>query len=198
MFELICVTNRRLSSDFLGYLSRIVSKKKPNAIILRERDLSECEYENLALEVLKITRNSETKLVLHTHLDVALRLGVKNLHLPFSEFVKFNESKNKRDLAKSANLTIGVSVHSLDEAIVAQNLGASYVIAGHIFKTKSHESAPPRGLEFLKEICANLNINTYAIGGINFKNLSLIKDVGASGACMMREFLKFGQQTAGS
>lgn len=191
MFELICVTNRHLSSDFLGDLSRIVSEKKPNAIILREKDLSECEYENLVLEVLKITRNFETKLILHTHLDVALRLGVKNLHLPFGEFVKFNESKNKRDLAKSANLTIGVSVHYLDEAIMAQNLGANYVVAGHIFKTKSHETEPPKGLEFLKEVCANLNIKTYAIGGINAKNLSQIKDTGASGACMMREFLKF-------
>ncbi|WP_169976141.1 MULTISPECIES: thiamine phosphate synthase [unclassified Campylobacter] len=191
MFELICVTNRHLSRDFLGDLSRIVSEKKPNAVILREKDLSECEYENLALEVLKITRNSKTKLILHTHLDAALRLGVKNLHFPFGEFVKFNELKTKRDLVKSANLTIGVSVHSLDEAIMAQNLGANYVVAGHIFKTKSHESEPPKGLEFLKEVCANLNIKTYAIGGINAKNLSQIKDTGASGACMMREFLKF-------
>ncbi|MGB2553613.1 thiamine phosphate synthase [Campylobacter sp. MOP51] len=193
MFELICVTNRCLSSDFLGDLSRIVTEKRPNAIILREKDLDECEYEHLALEVLKITKNSSTRLILHTHLDVALSLGVKNLHLPFNEFVKFNELKTKRDLVKSANLTIGVSVHSLDEAIVAQNLGAKYVVAGHIFKTKSHEGEPPKGLEFLKEICANLNIKTYAIGGINFKNLSLIKYVGASGACIMREFLKFDQ-----
>ncbi|QCD52714.1 thiamine phosphate synthase [Campylobacter sp. RM16192] len=198
MFELICVTNRHLSSDFLGDLSHIVSEKKPNAVILREKDLDECEYEHLVLEVLKITKNSSTRLILHTHLDVALSLGIKNLHLSFGEFLKFNETKTKRDLVKNENLTIGVSVHSLDEAILAQNLGASYVIAGHIFKTKSHEGAPPRGLEFLKEICANLNIKTYAIGGINFKNLSLIKDVGASGACMMREFLEFEPQTAGS
>ncbi|MFL1707354.1 thiamine phosphate synthase [Campylobacter sp. MOP7] len=193
MFELICITNRHLSSDFLGDLSRIVSEKKPNAVILREKDLDECEYKHLALEVLKITRNSSTRLILHTHLDIALRLGVKNLHLPFGEFLKFNETKTKRDLVKNENLTIGVSVHSLDEAIMAQNLGAKYVIAGHIFKTKSHESTPPRGLEFLKEICANLNIKTYAIGGINAKNLSQIKDAGASGACMMREFLKLDQ-----
>ncbi|MDO5046502.1 thiamine phosphate synthase [Campylobacter sp.] len=184
MFELICVTNRRLSKDFLSDLSRIVSEKKPDAIILREKDLRECEYENLALEVLKITKNSEVRLILHTHLDIALKLGVRNLHLPFDEFVKISKFQTK-------DLNIGVSIHSLKEAITAQNLGASYVVAGHIFKTKSHENETPKGVGFLREICANLNIKTYAIGGINFKNLSQVKDAGANGACMMREFLKF-------
>lgn len=186
MFELICVTNRHLSRDFLGDLSRIVSEKKPNAIILREADLSAGEYENLALKVLKITENSSTKLIIHTHFDVAFRLKIKNLHLRFDDFIKF---KPKWDL-DGKNFNIGVSIHNLNDAIKAQNLGASYVIAGHIFQTKSHKE-PPRGIEFLDQICSNLSIKTYAIGGINLQNLSIIKATKADGACMMREFLNF-------
>lgn len=189
MFELICVTNRFLSKNFLSDLSRIVNEKKPDAIILREKDLSKGEYENLALETLKITKNSSVRLILHTHFDIALKLKVKNLHLPFNEFMKFGN-------LKPGNLNIGVSVHSLKEAITAQNLGANYVVAGHVFQTKSHEDEPAKGLGFLKEICANLAIKTYAIGGINFKNLELIKSSGVGGACMMREFLNFDTKSA--
>ena len=87
------------------------------------------------------------------------------------------------------NLKIGVSVHSLEQALSAQELGADYVVAGHIFDTPSHALERGRGLKFLLEICENLSIKTYAIGGINFENLGKVKDAGAAGTYMMRGFL---------
>ena len=184
MFELICVTNRHLSDDFLSDLKRVVAEKNPDFILLREKDLDESEYENLAGQIIKITRNSDTKLIIHTHFKTALKLGVLNIHFSFDDF-----KKNLTQIYKFNN--IGVSIHSVNEAKKAQRLGATYVMAGHVFATKTHEDKEPRGLEFLVEICESIKIKTYAIGGINFKNLDLIKQTGANGACMMREFLKF-------
>lgn len=46
--------------------------------------------------------------------------------------------------------TIGTSAHSVEEAIEAQKLGATYISAGHIFATDCKKDLPPRGLEFLK------------------------------------------------
>ena len=213
-FELVWVTNRRLSEDFFADVRCVAQGGKADKILLRESDLSGDEYENLARKTLEIIAEcgSSAGLVLHTHASVASKLGMGELHLPFA---KFRASGGKRavnlaDLnsAKSGsvradkdeisgtyvpnltqNLKIGVSVHSLEQALAAQDLGADYVVAGHIFDTPSHALERGRGLKFLQEICESLKIKTYAIGGINFENLSKIKDAGAAGAYMMRGFL---------
>ena len=213
-FELVWVTSRRLSEDFFADVRRVAQGGKADKILLRESDLSAEEYENLARKTLEIIAecDSGARLVLHTHTSVASKLGVSELHLPFA---KFRASGGKRavnladlNLVKSGsvradedkisgvyvpNLTqklkIGVSVHSLDQALAAQELGADYVVAGHIFDTPSHAPERGRGLKFLREIFESLKIKTYAIGGINFENLGEIKDAGAAGAYMMRGFL---------
>ena len=211
-FELVWVTNRRLSEDFFADVRRIAQSGKADKILLRESDLPEHEYENLARKTLEIITecDSGARLVLHTHASVASRLGVSELHLPFTKFraLRGESAINLRDLAKfdgvctdkdealgicASNLTqklkVGVSVHSLEQALSAQDLGADYVVAGHIFDTPSHALERGRGLNFLREICKNLSIKTYAIGGINFENLGEVKDVGVAGAYMMRGFL---------
>jgi thiamine-phosphate diphosphorylase len=213
-FELIWVTNRRLSEDFFADVRRVTQSGKADKILLRESDLPECEYENLARKTLEIIAEcgSGAQLVLHTYENVASRLGVSELHLPFAKFAglsgeraanlavlnlaKFDSARAYKDEAPgicasnlTQNLKIGVSVHSLDQALAAQDLGADYVVTGHIFDTPSHALERGRGLKFLREICEKLSIKTYAIGGINFKNLSKIKQVGAAGAYMMRGFL---------
>ena len=211
-FELVWVTNRRLSEDFFADVRRVAQSGKADKILLRESDLSGHEYEKLARKTLEVIAEcgSGTRLILHTHASVASRLGVGGLHLPFAKFMASGGESaiNLRDLAKfdggrtdkdedpgicASNLTqklkIGVSVHSLDQALSAQELGADYVVAGHIFDTPSHALERGRGLKFLREICEKLSIKTYAIGGINFENLSEIKQVGTAGAYMMRGFL---------
>ena len=112
------------------------------------------------------------------------------------DLAKFDGASSNKDEAPgicasnlTQNLKIGVSVHSLDQALAAQDLGADYVVAGHIFDTPSHALERGRGLKFLREICESLSIKTYAIGGINFENLGEVKDAGAAGAYMMRGFL---------
>ena len=211
-FEFVWVTNRRLSEDFFADVRRVAQSGKADKILLRESDLPEHEYEKLARKTLEIIAEcgSGARLILHTHANAASKLGASELHLPFAKFASMSGERatNLRDLVKfdgassdkneapsicASNLTqklkIGVSVHSLDQALSAQELGADYVVAGHIFDTPSHALEQGRGLKFLREICENLSIKTYAIGGINFENLDEVKDAGAAGAYMMRGFL---------
>lgn len=82
-----------------------------------------------------------------------------------------------------------MSVHSKEEAISAQELGVSYIMAGHIFKTDCKKDVPPRGLSFLSEICSAVKIPVYAVGGINKENAILCIEAGAAGVCMMSNFM---------
>ena len=85
---------------------------------------------------------------------------------------------------------IGVSVHSREEAVYAERRGADYLIAGHIFLTDCKKGVPARGLDFLKEICASVEIPVFAIGGMNLEHGRMAMEAGASGVCMMSELME--------
>lgn len=176
MFKIICVTNRNLCRG--DFISRIKELHKNNIeVILREKDLSEEEYRALAEKVLSVCPET----TLHTFVNAARGLGAKKIHLPLS--LMDRDAKNKFEV-------VGVSVHSAREARLAEQMGASYITAGHIFATDCKKGLKPRGIEFLKEIKRTVNIPVYAIGGITPETISLIKELGADGACIMSGFMQ--------
>lgn len=177
MCDVIAVSNRVMCEDFLGQIKKI--SDAGIALILREKDLSEEEYERLAKEVMEICPD----VILHTFIGAAHRLGVKRIHLPMQ-------------ILRSADLTgfdrVGASVHSAEEAIEAERLGVSYITAGHIFATDCKKGVPPRGLDFLRDVCEAVEIPVYAIGGISEKNVKSAIEEGASGVCVMSGLMKCG------
>lgn len=174
----ICITNRKLCNINFFDRIEILARQKPKAIMLREKDLSAEEYTSLAKEVKKICDKYNVDMIVNTFIESAKILDKKNIHLPFSLLVE-----NKNDL-DNFNL-IGTSVHSIEEAAEAEKLGVDYITAGHIFKTDCKKDLPPRGLEFLKQVCEGVSIPVYAIGGINNENTPLALKAGADGVCIM-------------
>ena len=184
--QIIAVTNRRLCSrPFLQQMERVCSLH-PRAVILREKDLEESQYKALAQDVLKICRSYQVPCILHTFYQTARQLGVKNIHLPLPLLQTIQ--KNGAACSPLTDFdTIGVSVHSVDDAKEALRLGASYVTAGHIFATGCKPGLAPRGLDFLEQVCQAVTIPVYAIGGIKADpaQLSLLREKGAQGGCIM-------------
>ena len=177
------MTNRRLCRE--NFLLRIkkIAACRPSAIILREKDLSPENYLQLAEKVLKICAEYDVEFILHKNFDVAIKLGVKEIHLPLPDLRKMNSSDKK------FFKTIGASCHSVEELLEAENSGCTYATAGHIFQTDCKKNLEPRGINFLKKIRDATKIPIYAIGGINAENISQIKSVGVSGACIMSGFM---------
>ena len=180
----IAVTNRLLcQGDFLARVEMLAKGKKYQAILLREKDLTEEEYETLASEVLAITGHYGKKCILHSFVHVAERLRHPYLHLPLSLWEKFPMEKRRkmRDIFQE----IGTSVHSASQLQEAVALGADYVTAGHIFTTDCKKGLPPRGLSFLHDICEQSPFPVYGIGGITEDNEEDVIRQGAAGVCIM-------------
>lgn len=183
MFNLLSFTSRTLcKEDFLARVGAICAAGI-DGIILREKDLPELKYRSLAADVLQICRDTGTPCALHTYPAAAKSLHAEALHLPLQAFLALGEKE------KRAFPTIGVSCHSLDDVIAAQEGGCSYVTLGHIFATDCKRGLPGRGLAFLDEVCRRANVPVYAIGGINRDNIARVRDAGASGACIMSGFM---------
>ena len=152
MSDLICITNRKLcSNNFLDQIEMIASAH-PKAIVLREKDLSEKEYEQLARQVMQICQKHGTQCILHSFSNVAIALGAEAVHMPLPLLQKMTPQE------KSHFQIIGASCHSLEEAKEAQDLGCTYITAGHIFLTDCKKGLPGRGLPFLEEICKAVRI----------------------------------------
>ena len=178
MCKIICVTNRKLCRE--NYTDRIekIASLHPHAIVLREKDLQESEYESLAKQVLEICEKHGTQCILHSFSDTAIKLGHRKIHLPLHLLRELSEEKKKHfDV-------IGSSVHSVEDAVEAERLGCTYITAGHIFATDCKKGLEPRGLDFLRGVVQAVNIPVFGIGGIDAENIKSVTEI-CSGACIM-------------
>ena len=97
----------------------MIASAHPKAIVLREKDLSEKEYEQLARQVMQICQKHGTQCILHSFSNVATTLGATAVHMPLPLLQKMTPQE------KSHFQIIGASCHSLEEAKEAQNLDAA-------------------------------------------------------------------------
>ena len=190
--KIICVTNRLLcENNFFKQIEKIC-KSNVYAIILREKDLDNESYEKLFIDCNKICRKYNIPLFVNSKIDVAIKLNCKNIQLSFKDFL---DNQNKLKFFDN----IGVSVHSLKEATIVEEWKIRrleelkkkiFLIVGHIFETNCKKGLEPKGTEFLKNICDNVQLPVFAIGGINDQTMNKLKNINMEGCCLMSLFMK--------
>ena len=96
--QVVAVTNRSLTErPFLEQIRR-VCEMHPDALLLREKDLSEKEYEELAKEVMAICAEYKVPCILHTFWRVAEKLKCDTVHLPLPILRQFVLEKQNRHI----------------------------------------------------------------------------------------------------
>ena len=200
--KLNIITNRKLceNENLERQIEKIFSAYKKKiflenfeivALTLREKDLYKNEYLNLVKKIYPICKRYRIDLILHQNYDLNLdkKYKIEEIHLSYDNFKSLN--KNIREELIKKYKKIGVSIHSVDEAKEVENLGATYVVAGHIFETDCKKDLEPRGLNFIKELSSILTIPIFTIGGINKENSHLAINSGAFGVCMMSSLMRY-------
>ena len=183
----LCVTNRALcAGGFLEQIERVASAR-PAGILLREKDLPEFAYAALARDVGKICQRFDVPLVVHTHVGVARELGCHHVHLTLPMLEAMPEAARTALLGE---FELSTSCHSVVDAQRAQALGCTRILAGHVYETDCKPGLEPRGLTFLRNVCATVEIPVWAIGGITPERLAEVEAAGAAGACMMSAFMR--------
>ena len=185
----IVITNRHIvQGDFLKQLEK-VTKLHPHALILREKDLTDEEYENLAREVQRLCQMEKVTCFLQTKLEIARKTGCKNIHLSIPVLKALSEAETT-SLKKNFR-EISVSCHSMEDVQTAIKGGATQIILGTIFETECKKGLPGKGVGFVREICSSCPLPVYAIGGINQERLAQVINAGAAGGCMMSGFMRY-------
>ncbi len=141
---------------------------------LREKSLKKRDFFLLAKRALKLCRSFGAILIINDHLDVAAGIEADGVHLGQDDF--------PCDVARKLfpNLIIGVSTHSREEAIAAQNAGASYINIGPLFPTTTKEwNNNFLGTEGLKNILPYVKIPFTVMGGIKEQHIPELVSAGA-------------------
>ena len=183
---------KQIEKIFSAYEKKIILKNFDIvALTLREKDLNKNEYLKLIEKVYPICQKYMINLILHQNYDLNLddKYKIDGIHLSYNIFKSLNENI-KAELIKKYK-RIGVSIHSLNEAKEVESLGASYVVAGHIFETDCKKGLEPRGLKFIKDLSSALSIPIFAIGGIDEKNSLSVINNGAFSICIMSTLMKY-------
>lgn len=177
------VTNRALCEN--GYSEQIekICALRPDSLILREKDLSEEEYGELAEKINEICRRHGVPLYIHSHFETAEKLGISNIHLPLFMLEKHGGLQGRFE-------NISVSCHSREDALKAEKLGATRIVLGNIFETDCKKGLRGKGLDFLRDVCLSTSLPVWAIGGITPGNIESVINAGAAGGCMMSGFMK--------
>ena len=200
--KLNIITNRKLCENenlekqiekiFSAYKRKIILEDfEVVALILREKDLYKNEYLKLVEKIYPICQKYRIDLILHQNYDLNLdeKYNIGGIHLSYEIFKSLN--KNIREELIKKYKKIGVSIHSIDEAKEVEMLGATYIVAGHIFETDCKKDLEPRGLKFIQELSSTLTIPIFVIGGINQENSNLVINSGAFGVCMMSSLMRY-------
>ncbi|MCL5005905.1 MAG: thiamine phosphate synthase [Acidobacteria bacterium] len=182
----ICYITDRLGLAPKPLLSRIqvAVEAGVDLIQLREKDLPTRGLAELAEAAVRVCRGTETKIVINDRLDIAMGVGADGVHLSGQslpvEIVRSEAGKN---------FLIGVSCHSLDDAVRAETAGANYILLGPIFETPSKlRYGPPLGIAKLSEVAKRTTIAVFALGDVTVERTAACLAAGAKGVAGIRIF----------
>jgi len=147
------------------------------AIQLREKDLSARALFELAQRLLPLVHSRGATLLVNDRVDLTLTLPLDGVHLARTSL----PPAEARALLGPKRL-IGVSCHTAEEAIEAQEGGADFVVLGPLFLTQSKAAyGLPVGLERLRDVRRQVRLPILGIGGITASNAGEVIAAGADG-----------------
>ncbi|MEO5356240.1 MAG: thiamine phosphate synthase [Nitrospirae bacterium YQR-1] len=146
-------------------------------IQLRDKNSDRLQIFKTGRVLRSLTSANGVKLIINDYPDIALAVDADGVHIGQSDMpIKYV----RKVFAKNRHKIIGVSTHSVEEALRAEEEGADYIGFGPMFKTVTKkEAGAPRGIEMLAEVLKRVAIPVVAIGGIMRDNVKLVLEAGA-------------------
>ena len=147
---------------------------------LREKELDEAAFLQEALEMKALCEKYHVPFFVNDNVEIAVKCKADGIHVGQSDMAT---SKVRQTVGE--DMMIGVSVHSVEEALEAVRNGADCLGVGAMFSTSTKANADVLTKEVLKEICDAVDIPVVAIGGISKDNMADLKGTGVDGVALV-------------
>jgi len=147
-------------------------------IQLREKNWNAVKVREEAKKLLKICRENNVLFILNDYVDIAMEIGADGVHLGQQD-MKIDEARK----ICGDKLLIGLSTHSVEQAIDADQEDIDYITLGPICKTRAKDYVV--GVEIIKPVLDNVDKPVFAIGGINKNNIDEVLHQGVKSVAVI-------------
>lgn len=188
-------------------------------IQFRAKELGDEEFRRLAIELRQITKEKGVIFIVNDRLEIAKEVDADGVHLGQDDLAgiggpakvgneyclphrpaggQTRSSAGARKGYKAEGIKkflgegkiVGISTHSLEQAIEAEKSGADYIGIGPVFKTSTKPELEPIGLEVVREVVKSVKIPVVAIGGLKEENLDEVLKTGLLKVAMISEICR--------
>ena len=180
--RLYAVTDRAWAGGTEGLLRQVAEAIDGGAGIvqLREKHLGQADFLAEAERFVALCREKGAVSIINDNVDIAAQVGADGVHIGQEDL----EAGRARQML-GPDKVIGVSAHSVAEALAAQAAGADYLGVGAAFVTGTKTDAKPISRETIRAITAAVDIPVVAIGGISRDNILELRDCGLDGVAVV-------------
>lgn len=147
---------------------------------LREKELDDEMFLTEAMELADLCRRYNVPFFINDNVDIAIKCQADGIHVG-QEDMQAAQVRQK----VGEDMIIGVSVHSVEEALEAVKNGADCLGVGAVFSTSTKTDVDVLPKEILRDICAAVDIPVVAIGGINKTNIKDLSGTGVDGVALV-------------
>jgi len=129
-------------------------------------------------------RAADALFLVNDHADIAAAVDADGVHLGQDDLPLGNARK-----LLGPDRFIGISTHSVEQAMTAEQDGADYIGFGPLYGTATKDAGPVQGLERLSAVRAAVQLPVIAIGGIDAARAAAAVQAGADGIAVISAVL---------
>lgn len=178
---LYAVTDRGwLNGDTLYHQVEQAIQGGVTFVQLREKELDEDQFLEEAKEIQGLCRKYHVPFVINDNVKIAAQIDADGVHVGQSDMAAGDVRKKL-----GPDKIIGVSAQTVEQALLAQEMGADYLGVGAVFHTGSKADADDVSHDTLRAICEAVDIPVIAIGGIGTGNVMQLSGSGICGIAVI-------------
>jgi len=149
---------------------------------LRDKEAPSGRLYRVAMQLRKLTRDANIPFIVNDRLDIALAAGADGVHVGQSDL----PASVVREIMGPGRI-LGVSVDTVEEALLAEKDGADYLGVGPVFEARGTkpDAGEPIGVDRIARIRRHCRLPIVAIGGIDAENAGKVRDAGADAAAVI-------------
>ena len=185
-FQLYVIIDRKASGKDPLTTAREAIRGGADIIQYRDKEATAGEMISWGIKLRKLASEKNVTFIINDRTDVALAVGADGVHLGQDDL----PIGIARKILK--NKLVGISTHSLAQAIKAEKDGADYIGVGPVYSTPTKPDYPAVGLKLIKEVSCRIKIPFVAIGGIDYDNIDGVLMAGAKRVAVVRAVVGAG------